>query len=142
MSRAAARVYLVAIGIGLAVLAVEIAVLECFLLPSYLGSTPVPLSILAAGLGNLLLPALAYRVSGSRVVGILPVLAWLAVVVVASLPRPEGDLIVTGGLRGLIFLLVGALAGAYAVGRIVARPPSGPGGPVRSVRSGTDTGGG
>ncbi|MBA3250148.1 MAG: hypothetical protein H0T66_07565 [Geodermatophilaceae bacterium] len=103
--------------------AVEVAVLECFLLPSYLGPVPIPLSIPAAVAGNLALPALALRLTGSRIVGVLPVLGWLTVAVVASVPRPEGDLIVTGSLRGLAFLLLGAVAGAYAVARIVVIGP-------------------
>lgn len=118
MSRAAT----VALGVLAFLVALEVAVLECFLLPSYLGSVPVPLSIVAAVAGNVLLPATALRLSGSRVVGVLPVLGWLAVVVAAAVPRPEGDLIVTGSLRGLAFLLLGALAGAYAVGRVIAHP--------------------
>lgn len=124
MSRAADRLVAVALG-GLAFgLAVELAVIQCFLLPSYVGSVPVPLSIVAAVLGNLALPALAYRVSGSRVVGLVPVAGWLAVVVLAAVPRAEGDLIVTGSLRGLAFLLLGAVAAAFAAARVLAKRPT------------------
>ncbi|CAN5849045.1 hypothetical protein BH18ACT7_BH18ACT7_00040 [soil metagenome] len=117
------RAFTVAIGLLMFLVAVEVAVLECFLLPSYLGPVPIPLSIPAAVAGNLALPTLALRLTGSRVVGVLPVLGWLMVAVVASVPRPEGDLIVTGSLRGLAFLLLGAVAGAYAVARIVVIGP-------------------
>ncbi|MDQ3454023.1 MAG: hypothetical protein M3513_00760 [Actinomycetota bacterium] len=117
------RAFTVAIGLLMFLVAVEVAVLECFLLPSYLGPVPIPLSIPAAVAGNLALPTLALRLTGSRVVGVLPVLGWLTVAVVASVPRPEGDLIVTGSLRGLAFLLLGAVAGAYAVARIVVIGP-------------------
>lgn len=131
MSRALDRLVTVALG-GVAFgLAVELAVLECFLLPSYAGPVPVPLSILVAPLGNLALPALAYRLSGSRAVGLAPVAGWLFVVVLAAVPRAEGDLIVTGSLRGLAFLLLGAVAAAYAAARVLAvRPVSGDRRPV------------
>lgn len=116
------RAITVATGVLAFLVAVELAVLECFLLPSYLGPVPIPLSIPAAVAGNLALPALALRLTSSRIVGVLPVLGWLVVAVVAALPRPEGDLIVTGSLRGLAFLLLGAVAGAYAVARVLGQP--------------------
>jgi len=122
------RAFTVALGLLMFLVAVEVAVLECFLLPSYLGPVPIPLSIPAAVAGNLALPALALRLTGSRLVGILPVLGWLAVAMLAAVPRPEGDLIVTGSLRGLAFLLLGAVAGAYAVAQVlVSRPGCGSG---------------
>jgi hypothetical protein len=102
--------------------AAEFAVLECFLLPLRIGSVAAPLSIPAAALGNVGLPALAYRLTGSRALASLPVIVWVAVVALASLPRPEGDLIVAGTWRGVAFLLVGAVAGAYAVGRLLGAP--------------------
>lgn len=117
------RAFTVAIGLLMFLVAVEVAVLECFLLPSYLGPVPIPLSIPAAVAGNLAFPALALRLTGSRIVGVLPVLGWLTVVVIAAVPRPEGDLIVSGSLRGLAFLLLGSVAGAYAVARIVVIGP-------------------
>lgn len=104
--------------------AVELAVLECFLLPLRIGSVPVPLSIPVAVLVNAGLPALAYRLTGSRAVAAMPVIAWTALVIVASVPRPEGDVIVTGTWRGIAFLILGAVAGAYAVGRLLATPSS------------------
>lgn len=131
MSRALDRLVTVALG-GVAFgLAVELAVMECFLLPSYAGSVPVPLSILVAMGGNLALPMVAHRVSGSRAVGLAPVAGWLIVVVLAAVPRAEGDLIVTGSVRGLAFLLLGAVAAAYAAARVLAgRPVSGARRPV------------
>ncbi len=105
------------------VAATEFAVLQCFFLPLRIGSVPVPLSIPAAVLGNVALPALAYRLSGSRITAALPVLVWIAVVIAASVPRPEGDVIVTGTARGVAFLVLGSIAGAYAVGRLLTRTP-------------------
>jgi hypothetical protein len=87
---------------------------------------PVPVSVLAAVVGNLMLVGGAHRLSGSRVVAVLPAVVWLTVAVAASIRRPEGDLILTGGgaagVVNLAFLLLGALAAAVAVGRVLARP--------------------
>lgn len=111
-------------GALITVAAVELAVLECFLLPLRIGSVPVPLSIPMAVLVNVGLPALAYRLTSSRAVAATPVIVWIAVVIIASVPRPEGDVIVTGTWRGIAFLILGAVAGAYAVGRLLAAPSS------------------
>jgi hypothetical protein len=125
---------------GWAVLAVVLsawlAVTEVFWLPLRAGRVPVPLSVLAAVAGNLLLVGAARRRSRSRVVGVLPAVVWVVVVVAASMPRPEGDLVITGGgVAGgvnLAFLLLGVVAAAFAVGRVLAAPrgrtPGPPGG--------------
>lgn len=108
-------------GAVMAVAAAQLAVLECFLLPLRIGSTPVPISIPIAMLANVGLPALAYRLTASRAAAALPVMVWIVVVILASVPRPEGDVIVTGTWRGVGLLILGAVAGAYAVGRLLAR---------------------
>jgi hypothetical protein len=107
-----------------------LAVVEVLRLPLRVGGFLLPLSIVAAVVGNLLLTDLCRRASGSRLVATLPVLAWLVVVVAASSRRPEGDLLVTGGgatgVVNLAFLLTGVLAGAFAVGRMLGGPPRAP----------------
>jgi hypothetical protein len=119
---------------ALAVLvAAWLAVVEVFWLPLRIGPVPVPVSVLAAAVGNLVLVTWAHRLSGSRVVGLLPALAWAVVAIGASVRRPEGDLLITGQtaaaqLVGLGFLLVGVLFAAFAAGRVLSRPaPTGSG---------------
>jgi hypothetical protein len=108
------------------VTAAWLALVEVFWTPLRIGLVPVPLSVVAAVGGNLLLVTGAYRVSGSRVVAVLPAVAWLAVAVFASIRRPEGDLLLTGGgaagIVNLAFLLLGVLAAAFAVGRVLSTP--------------------
>jgi hypothetical protein len=119
---------------GWAVLAVVVpawlALVEVFWLPLRAGQVPVPLSVLGAVVGNLLLVTAAHRRSRSRVVGVLPAVVWLVVAIAASMRRPEGDLVLTGGgLAGgvnLAFLLLGVVAAALAVGRVLAGPRGGP----------------
>ena len=116
---------------GWAVLAVLVAawlaVVEVLWLPLRLGAVPIPVSVLAAAVGNLLLVTWAHRLSGSRVVGLLPAVTWAVIALGASQRRPEGDLLITGQttatqLVGLAFLLVGVLFASFAVGRLLSRP--------------------
>jgi len=123
--------------LGWAVLAVAVAgwlvLVEVFWLPWRIGGIPVPVSLLAAVVGNLLLVDGARRLSGSRSVAVLPALVWLGIALAASSRRPEGDLLLPGGdavtaTINLGFLLVGVVAAAFAVGRAlgspVVRPPA------------------
>lgn len=115
-----------------------LAVVEAFWLPLRVGPVPVPLSVLGAVAGNLLLVPLAHRLSGSRAVAVLPGVVWLVVALAATVRRPEGDLVlvgggVTGGV-GLAFLLCGVVAASFAVGRVLAAG-------VRPAPSGSGSGG-
>ena len=132
----------IAARLGWAVVAVAaaawLALVEAFWLPLRAGAVPVPLSVLAAVAGNLLLVPLAHRLSGSRAVAVLPGVVWLVVALGATVRRAEGDLVlvgggVTGGV-GLAFLLCGVVAAALAVGRVLAAP-------VRSATTGSGSGG-
>ncbi len=120
---------------GWALLAVLVSawlvVVQVLWLPLRIGPVPVPLSLLAAVAGNLLLPAWVHRWSGSRVVALLPVLVWAVVAIGASVRRPEGDLLISGATTatqavGLGFLLVGVVAGSFSVGRLLSRPVARP----------------
>ena len=115
------------------VVAVWMALVEVFWLPLRVGGVLLPVSVVAAVVANVLLPQLALRLSGSRLVAALTGVAWLVVVVAAMIRRPEGDLIITGGgatgVVNLAFLLLGVLAAAFAVGRALGgprRPPVSP----------------
>jgi hypothetical protein len=116
----------VAAGIGVAVVAVWLALVEVFWLPLRVGGVLVPLSVVAAVVANLLLPGLALRLSGSRLVAALTGVVWLVVAVGGMIRRPEGDLIITGGgatgAVNLAFLLLGVLTAAFAVGRVLGGP--------------------
>jgi hypothetical protein len=115
-----------------------LALVEVFWLPLRVAGVLVPVSVVAAVGGNLLLVPLAARLTGSRVAAALPALVWLTIAVAASIRRPEGDLVITGGgvsgFVNLAFLLLGVVAAAFAVGRVLAAPVSRP-------RSGSGSGG-
>ena len=111
----------VAVGVLISLFSVGLAVVEAFLVPLRIGTVPLPLSVLLAVAGNAGLTKLAVRQTGSIVWGVLQPVLWLLVIVVLSLPRPEGDLIVPGSLTGLVFLFAGAVAGAYGVASEITR---------------------
>jgi hypothetical protein len=111
------------------VLAAWLALVEVFWLPLRVFGVPVPVSVVAAVVGNLLLVGLAARLTGSRLGAVLPAVVWLVVAVGASLRRPEGDLLLIGGgvlgFLSLTFLLAGVVAAAFAVGKVLAAPRAG-----------------
>jgi hypothetical protein len=123
------------------VLAAWLAVVEVLWLPLRVLGVPVPVSVVAAVVGNLLLVGLAVRLTGSRPAAVLPAVVWLVIAVGASMRRPEGDLLVVGGgvlgAFSMAFLLGGVVAAAFAVGKVLAVPRDG----VRPARTGSGSGG-
>ena len=103
-----------------------LALAEVFWLPLRVGGVLVPVSVVVAVVGNLLLPTAALRLSGSRLVAVLAVVPWLVVAVAAMVRRPEGDLVMSGsealGAVNLAFLMLGVLAAAFSVGRVLGGP--------------------
>jgi hypothetical protein len=93
------------------------ALLEvAFLAQFYIGTVIVPVVILAALVGNIVLPLWGFRTVHQISGALLPVVCWLVPILVLTMyNRPEGDLFVLGefyqdaAFYGL--LLVGAAAG-------------------------------
>jgi hypothetical protein len=117
-------------GVAAVLVAGWLALVEVFWLPLRVGAVVVPLSVLAAVAGNLLLVGWAHRLSGSRAVAVAPAVTWLVVVIGAMMRRPEGDLVLVGngtaGVLNLVFLLLGVMSAAVAVGGALAGPPRRP----------------
>ena len=113
-------------GLTALVVAAWLALAEVFWLPLRVGGVLVPVSVVVAVVGNLLLPTAALRLSGSRLVAVLAVVPWLVVAVAAMVRRPEGDLVMSGsealGAVNLAFLMLGVLAAAFSVGRVLGGP--------------------
>jgi hypothetical protein len=117
-----------------------LAVVEVLWVPWRVGGVPVPVSLVAAVVGNLLLVEGARWLSRSRLVAVLPAVVWVVVAVGASMRRPEGDLLLPGGdaltsTLNLGFLLLGVVGAAFAVGRTLGTPT------VRPPAAGSGTGG-
>jgi hypothetical protein len=132
-------------GLAAVLVALWLAVVEVFWLPLRIGGLLVPLSVVAAVTANLVLPEAARRLSGSRLIGILPAVVWLAVAIAAMSRRAEGDLVITGGgatgTINLAFLLLGVLAASLAVGRVLGGGPVVRPGAAPRERAGSGTGG-
>jgi hypothetical protein len=114
------------LGWGLLSVAVAawLSIVEVLWLPLRAGRVLIPVSVVAAVVGNLVLVFLAHRISRSRVVAALPAVVWLVIALAASQRRPEGDLLLIGGgatgAVNLAFLLLGVISAAFAVARVVA----------------------
>jgi hypothetical protein len=93
------------------VLAVQLAVWGAFLVPLRIGGATVPVSLVVAAVGNVLLALVAGRLLGG-VGALAPGVVWLLVAFTLGSRRSEGDLVVPGTLVGTLFLAVGVLASA------------------------------
>ena len=111
----------VAAGVLISLFSVALALVGAFLVPLRVGTVPLPICVLLAVAGNVVLTKLAVRRTRSIAWGVLQPALWLVVIVVLSLPRAEGDLIVPGSATGLVFLFAGAVAGAYGVASEITR---------------------
>lgn len=96
-------------------LTVLLAVWGAFLVPLRVHGVRAPLGVLLA-LATVPLGRAGATVLGRRAGAVVPTLLWLTVAALLASQRREGDLVVTGDLSGLAFLLVGVLGGAFAVG--------------------------
>lgn len=102
-------------------LTVLLALWGAFLVPLRVGGTLVPVSLLIAVVGNVLVGRAASRLAGSTGALLTGVL-WVGLTLVLSSRRAEGDVVVPGSTVGMGFLLAGALASAVAYGAAVLRP--------------------
>lgn len=101
-------------------------VLEAFLVPLYAGSVIVPVAVVLSIAGNLAFPRMARALVPTTAASVVPLLAWLAVMLVLLAGRPEGDLAFPGRPLGAEWtfygtLFGGALAGVLAV--VLGTPP-------------------
>lgn len=102
-------------------LTVLLALWGAFLVPFRLGGTLVPVSLVIAAVGNVVVGRAAARLAGSG--GVLAAGGlWTALALVLSSRRAEGDVVVPGSTVGLAFLVVGVLASAVAYAAAVLRP--------------------
>lgn len=93
------------------VLAVELAVWGAFLVPLRVGGVVAPVCWLVAVVGNAALGRVGGQLGGRLGAGV-PGLLWVGVVTLLTTRRTEGDVIVSAGVVGLVFLVAGALTSA------------------------------
>ena len=94
------------------------AVIAVLLTPFYLGSVIVPIAVLVAVASNVVLPLIARNLAGSTLAAALPLIVWIVVVVVLSLPRPEGDVLLPGGKGGQLAVSYGVVLTGVVAGMV------------------------
>ncbi len=105
-----------------------LAVLEALLVPVYVGSVIVPVAVVLAVAGNILLPRLARALIPTMAAALAPFAAWLVVMVgFGVLARPEGDVIMPGSPSSAVYVTYAVLLGGALVGTVtlvwLAPPP-------------------
>lgn len=111
--------------------AVLAAVISVLLTPLYWGSALIPAAVVLAAASNVALPALALRLGRSGLAAAAPFGVWLVTVIVLSITRPEGDILLPVGpaaqyLVTYGMVLAGGVAGALTLmvrGLAIPRPP-------------------
>lgn len=98
------------------VLAVELAVWECFLVPLRIHGVPLPLAAVAAALGNLALGRAGATLARAPLGALAPGACWLVIAIGFSLKGPLGDTVVPGNVRALLFLVAGTVAAVAGMG--------------------------
>ena len=94
------------------------AVVAVLLTPFYVGSVIVPIAVLVAIASNIVLPLIARNLVGSTLAAALPLIVWIVVVVVLSLPRPEGDVLLPGGKGGQLAVSYGVVLTGVVAGMV------------------------
>ncbi len=97
------------------VLTVELAVWGAFLTPARPFGLTLPVGGVIAVSGNLVLGMAGARVLGRRLGAVLPGALWLVFALPLASKRGE-ELVVLGNLRGLAYLVGGAVTAAFVVG--------------------------
>jgi hypothetical protein len=108
------------------VLSLLTTVWGAFLVPLRPFGVALPLAVPLALVANLVLGLVGGRLYG-RLGAALPALLWFGAVGVLVSLRPGGDVVVTGSLTGLSFLLLGTIAAAVPIGATSPRRRAGAG---------------
>lgn len=103
------------------VLSLLTAVWGAFLVPLRVAGVPLPVAVVVAAGANVALGLAGGRLYG-RLGAAVPGVLWFAIAAALQARRPEGDLVVTGSVTGLLFLLIGSICAAVPVG---TTPPAG-----------------
>jgi hypothetical protein len=105
------------------------ALFDVFLVPLYAGKVLVPLAVVLAVVGNVLLPRLSRALVPATWAAAAPVAVWVVLAFVLGFTaRPEGDVLLPGGgyvqWVGLGMVFGGVLAGIGTV--VTSMPPPAP----------------
>ncbi|BAH54245.1 hypothetical protein [Rhodococcus opacus] len=97
------------------------AVLSVLFLPSYLGATPFPISILAAAVANLALVIAARSTTGRVRSGVLPLAGWGFGFLLCMFGGPGGDVLMLASVWTLLLLFGALLPAAVYLWKVSAK---------------------
>ncbi|MFE5705510.1 hypothetical protein [Rhodococcus koreensis] len=97
------------------------AVLSVLFLPSYLGATPFPISILVAAVANLALVIAARSTTGRIRSGVLPLAGWGAGFLLCMFGGPGGDVLMLASVWTLLLLIGSLLPAAVYLWKVSAK---------------------
>ena len=104
-------------GVALCCLSAALVALVAVLLtPFYIGSALIPIAVVVAIAGNIAVALIARSLTSSTWVASLPLVVWIAAVIVLSLPRPEGDVLLPGGKTGQTAVSYGVVLAGVLTG--------------------------
>ncbi|MGH4008539.1 MAG: hypothetical protein ACRDTH_10365 [Pseudonocardiaceae bacterium] len=102
--------------------AVALAAVELLYLPLWVGTVPIPVTILLAVVSTRWLVRSAAELGGSRWVAAVPLVVWLLALGVLGVAGPGGDVLLPADWRSLLLLGGGLFPAALVLGRALARP--------------------
>jgi hypothetical protein len=115
------RAFTIAALVALCGCGVLSALFEMLLVPLYAGATLLPITVLFAVGGNVVLVLLGRELVPAGAARVAPLIAWSAVVLgVLLFPRPEGDVILPGGGGGPEAVGWGVVFGGLITGIVAA----------------------
>ncbi|MFC9764753.1 hypothetical protein [Rhodococcus jostii] len=97
------------------------AVLSVLFLPTYLGATPFPISILAAAVANLALVIAARSTTGRVGTGVLPLAGWGFGFLLCMFGGPGGDVLMLASVWTLLLLFGSLVPAAVYLWKVSAR---------------------
>lgn len=124
-----------------AVLGALSAAFDVLLVPSRIGSTLVPIAVVLAVAGNILLPTLAASFTRTAAGSVAPVVSWIVVLATLASARPEGDVLLPGS--GTVqyvsygVMVGGLLSGLVTLGVLASGGPRGSDTPDSGARPGS-----
>jgi hypothetical protein len=89
---------------------------EAMLVPLYAGSVIVPVAVVLAIAGNIALPRMARAFVPTTPASLLPLVAWLVVMITFVWGRPEGDVAFPAKPTAVVWVFYGVLLGGVVAG--------------------------
>lgn len=101
--------------------AILLAAVALLFLPLWIGPVPFPVTAVLAALSTPWLVRNAAALGGPAAIAAIPLVTWVAAVLVFGLGGPGGNLMLPADWRALLLLAAGIFPGAVALGRALVQ---------------------